>query len=82
VSEHATIHVVGIVKAKFEDGVLRPETPLRLRQGEDVRLLVMRQSDPERWDLERLSQPSDDDLALAEAGLGDWADALDAQDGA
>lgn len=68
------------MKAKFENGVLRPETPLRLRQGEDVRLLVMRQPDPNRWDLERLAQPCEDDLALAEAGLGDWADALDAQD--
>jgi predicted DNA-binding antitoxin AbrB/MazE fold protein len=71
---------VGIVKAKFEGGVLKPEKPLRLRPGEDVRLLVMRQSDPSRWDLERLAQSSDEDAALAEAGLGEWADALDAQD--
>jgi predicted DNA-binding antitoxin AbrB/MazE fold protein len=71
---------VAIVNAKFEDGVLRPETPLRLRPGENVRLLVMRQPDPSRWDLARLSQAGDEDLALAEAGLGEWAEALDAQD--
>ena len=70
-----------IVKANFEDGVLRPETPLHLRPGEDVRLLlIVRQPDPSRWDLARLSQASDEDRALAEAGLGEWADALDGQD--
>lgn len=67
------------MNARFEDGVLRPETPLRLRPGENVRLLVMRQPDPSRWDLARLSQAGDEDLAPAEAGLSDWADALDAQ---
>ena len=71
---------MAIVNAKFEDGVLRPERPLRLRPGENVRLLVLRQPDPTRWDLARLGEAGDEDIALAEAGLAEWADALDAQD--
>ena len=72
--------MVAIVNAKYEDGLLRPETPLRLRQGETVRVLVMRSPDQSRWDLARLAQAGGEDSALAEAGLGAWADALDAQD--
>jgi hypothetical protein len=46
-----------------------------------VRVVVVRQPDPARWDIERLAGSSEEDRALAEAGLGDWADALDAMDG-
>jgi predicted DNA-binding antitoxin AbrB/MazE fold protein len=71
---------VATIEADFEGGVLRPTKPLALRQGERVRLIVVRRSDPARWDLDRLAQGADEDLALAEAGLGAWADALDERD--
>jgi hypothetical protein len=33
-----------------------------------------------RWNLARIAAHADDDLALAEAGLEDWAAALDRED--
>jgi predicted DNA-binding antitoxin AbrB/MazE fold protein len=68
------------IEADYEGGVLRPTQPLELREGERVRLIVVRRSEPARWDLDRLAANPDEDRALAEAGLGDWADALDALD--
>jgi hypothetical protein len=41
---------------------------------------VLRPSDPSRWDSKRLGSAPDEDRALAEAGLAEWADALDAED--
>jgi len=51
-----------------------------LRQGEKVRLILQREPDPARWDLERLRSTTTEDRDLAEAGLEAWADALDALD--
>lgn len=68
------------VEARYEDGVLKPNEPLGLRPGERVRVLVLRRSDPSRWDLKRLASEPGEDLALAEAGLGDWAGTLEAED--
>ncbi len=69
------------VEARYEEGLLRPETPLALRNGERVALIVVRQPDSRRWNLDRLARSSDgEDLALAEQGLGEWADVLDAED--
>jgi predicted DNA-binding antitoxin AbrB/MazE fold protein len=68
------------IEADFEKGVLRPTEKLALREGERVRLVVLRQADPSRWDLKRLAVSAAEDAALAEAGLESWADALDAQD--
>jgi len=65
------------IEADFEGGVLRPTEPLRLRPGERVRLIVLRQPDPARWDLERLAAAPDEDAALAGAGIAAWADELD-----
>lgn len=75
-------HVVMLtIEACFEKGMLRPTTPLTLRPGERVSLIVVRRPDPSRWNLDRLARSStDEDLALAEEGLGTWADALDAED--
>jgi predicted DNA-binding antitoxin AbrB/MazE fold protein len=62
-------------------GVLRPEQPLRLRPGEVVRLIVVRESEPSRWALPRLAALSGgDDERLAEAGLERWTDDLDSGD--
>jgi predicted DNA-binding antitoxin AbrB/MazE fold protein len=70
------------VEAEFEDGVLRPVRRLALRQGERVGLVVVRRPDPARWDLARLSRVAGtEDQVLAEEGLGDWASALDREDG-
>jgi predicted DNA-binding antitoxin AbrB/MazE fold protein len=67
------------VEALYEQGILRPREPLALRPGERVRLIVMRQADPERWNLARLAAGSQgEDLELATRGLGEWAGALDA----
>jgi hypothetical protein len=59
---------------------LKPAERLDLRQGERVRLLVLRRSDPKRWDLKRLSAVPTEDVELATTGLDTWADALDAED--
>lgn len=70
-----------LIEARYEEGLLKPETPLTLRPGERVALIVVRQPDPQRWDLDRLGQSSaGEDLKLAEQGLGEWADALDRED--
>ena len=70
-----------VIEALFEGGLLKPETPLALRQGERVALIVVRHPDPRRWDLERLARSgANEDRALAEQGLGEWGDALDRED--
>jgi len=45
-----------VIKARYEEGLLRPETPLALTPGERVALIVVRQPDPRRWNLERLAK--------------------------
>jgi hypothetical protein len=46
--------------------MLKPSTPLALRPGERVHLIVMRQADPKRWDLSRLAEsPAADETVLA-----------------
>jgi len=70
-----------LVEARYEEGLLRPDKPLSLRQGEQVALIVVRRPDPRRWNLERLARSGKgEDLALAEEGLAEWADALDEED--
>jgi predicted DNA-binding antitoxin AbrB/MazE fold protein len=68
------------MKARYEDGLLRPAKPLPLRPGEQVSVIVLRQPDPARWDLSRLAAASGEDEGLAAAGLDAWADALDRED--
>jgi len=68
------------VEAEYQDGVLRPMKPLRLQPGERVHITVKRQPDAARWNLERLAKVSDEDLALASAGIADWAQALKDED--
>ena len=68
------------LEADYLDGVLRPTSPLQLKQGERVGLVVMRRPDQKRWDLERLTRTSQEDEALAGAGLDQWARALDGED--
>ncbi len=70
------------VEARYEEGLLKPETPLALRDGERVALIVVRQPDSRRWNLDRLAKSSTtgEDLTLAEQGLDEWADALDVED--
>lgn len=73
--------VVRVVEVRYEDGVLRPAQLPGLRPGEKVGLIVVRRPDPGRWDLARLRQPAnEEDLALAEPGLAEWADELDARE--
>ena len=70
-----------LIQARFEDGLLRPETPLALAPGERVALIVVRQPDPRRWDLDRLAKTGErEDRELAEQGLAEWAEALDRED--
>ena len=72
---------MSLIEAEFENGVLRPTSPLRLRPGERVGIMVVRRPDPSRWDLNRLSKPAaDDEGSLANAGLADWGAALDRED--
>ncbi len=70
-----------IFEAEFDNGVLRPTRHLRLRPGERVGIVVVRRPDPARWDLSCLAKHSGgDEQTLAEAGLADWAAALDRED--
>jgi predicted DNA-binding antitoxin AbrB/MazE fold protein len=67
-----------LIEARYEEGLLKPESPLALRPGERVALIVVRHPDPKRWNLDRLAKSgTDEDLTLAEQGLAEWADALD-----
>lgn len=76
-----TIGFMRPIEAVYEDGLLKPEEPLALKQGERVSLLIVRHSDPKRWDLERLAKGGlEEDLTLAAQGLAEWAAALDAED--
>lgn len=69
------------VEARYEEGSLRLTSPLPLRPGERVCLIVMRLPDPGRWNLDRLSRHGqDEDLTLAQAGIAEWVDMLDAED--
>lgn len=60
--------------------MLKPTEPLSIKPGERVRLVVLRRSDPSRWNLARLADEPEEDAELAGAGLAEWADALDAAD--
>jgi predicted DNA-binding antitoxin AbrB/MazE fold protein len=71
-----------VVEAWFESGLLRPSRPLALRPGERVHLIVVRQPDPQRWDMARLAKASSaDEAVLTEQGLEDWAASLEREDG-
>ncbi len=76
----AILPVMGPVDALYENGVLRPVSPLSLRSGERVALIVVRKPDAGRWDSARLAAHAEDDQALAKAGLDEWAAALDRED--
>jgi hypothetical protein len=54
------------------------ESPLR--SGERVAVIVVSKADASRWDSTTLGAHPDGDLALAEAGLDDWAAALERED--
>lgn len=68
------------IEARYENGVLHPTKPLALRPGERVAVVVIRRPDPSRWDFDRLSREGEEDEALTEAGLDDWARALQRED--
>ena len=71
--------VVRVIEAQYEGGVLRPVEQLSLRPGERVKLIVVRNPDPNRWDLAKLAKTANgEDLAMAELGLAEWAGELDA----
>ena len=69
------------VEALYEDGLLKPQTPLPLRPGERVAVIVLRQPDPTRWDLGQFARVGrQEDVALAEQGLAQSSEALDTED--
>lgn len=70
-----------VIEARYEEGLLKPESPLSLTPGERVALIVVRHPDPSRWDLGRLARSgAGEDRMLSEQGLSEWADALDRED--
>src|SRR5262249_14818653 len=80
-SPSGTIEIMRVIEARYEDGLLKPETPWALTPGERVALIVVRHPDPRRWDLERLAKSgAGEDRVRAEQGLAEWADALDQED--
>lgn len=81
IAVYGTIKIMRVIEARYEEGLLKPETPLALTPGERVALIVVRQPDPRRWDLARLAKSgAGEDRELAEQGLAEWADALDRED--
>lgn len=69
------------VEASYEKGLLRPAKPLPLGEGEHVRVIVLRRANPSRWNLARIAAVAgDEDVELSEAGLDQWAAALDSED--
>lgn len=78
---YGTFVVMRVVDARYEGGTLKPTQPLALTPGERVGLIVVRRPDPVRWNLDRLrAGDSDDERALTEHGLADWARDLDEED--
>ena len=70
-----------VVEAEYEKGMLKLSTPLALRPGERVQLIVMRRPDPKRWNLSRLGQnPGAGEAGLTEQGIEGWAAILDEED--
>ena len=69
-----------LVDAQYDQGVLRPSEQLALRPGERVSIIVLRRPDPRRWDLTKLAKTNQEDLALAESDLAEWAKALEAEE--
>ena len=70
-----------LLSALYEDGILKPETPLALTPGQRVGLIVVAPPEPRRWDLDRLAKSgASEDRDLAEQGLAEWAAALDVED--
>jgi predicted DNA-binding antitoxin AbrB/MazE fold protein len=68
------------VEALYENGLLRPAKPLNLRPGERVALIVVRHSEPLRWDLARLSAREAEDVEFAGIGLDSFGAMLDRED--
>ena len=69
------------IEAIYEDGLLKPESPLTLKHGERVSLFIVRHSGPKRWDFERLAKGGlEEDRTLAAQGLTEWVAALDKED--
>ncbi len=69
-----------VIKARYENGALVPAKAPPLAPGEDVSIVVLRVSRAARWDMRRLAISSEEEELLAEAGLSEWADGLDAED--
>jgi predicted DNA-binding antitoxin AbrB/MazE fold protein len=70
-----------VVEAEYENGMLKPSTPLALRPGERVHLIVTWRPDPKRGDLSRFAQNrAADEAALTEQRLEGWAANLDQED--
>lgn len=62
------------IEAEYQDGVLKPTHPLRLKQGERVSVMVLRSPDAARWDLSRLARTgTTEDKELSTTGLDAWA---------
>lgn len=69
-----------VIRARYENGALVPAKALPLAPGEDVSIVVLRVSRTARWNLNRLAAHSEEEDALTEAGLADWAAELSAED--
>ncbi len=56
-----------VIRARYEEGVLKPLEPLRLEEGEEVRILVLPEEFPELVDKISIEASGDIDKALREA---------------
>lgn len=70
-----------VIAARYEEGFLKPDSPLALEPGERGTLILVRNPDPKRWNLTQLAKSGAlEDLELAHLGLEEWAEALDCGD--
>ena len=69
-----------LLQARYEHGVLHPTEELPLPSGSMVNLRVVTSSDRSRWNLTRYAEGGNEDLTLANAGIEEWKQSLDAED--
>ncbi len=56
-----------VIRVKYEKGVLKPLEPLRLREGEEIRIQVLPEEFPELVDKVSVEVSEDVDKTLREA---------------
>ena len=68
-------------EVRYEDGVLKPKEPLPLVPGQEVKVVLLRQQDPDRWARwETAVSQTEEEKWLTEVGIDEWLAMLDEED--